>query len=514
MKIKRVKIKNFRGYKNEVSIDFDDLTVFVGKNDIGKSTILEALDIFFNDGSGVTKIDKTDLNIHAAKNGENEIIISACFSDLPANVVIDSMVPTTLADEYMLNTEGLLEIVKKYKNGGKASVFIRARHPTNHECGDLLLKKNGDLKKILEKENICCENQSVNTSIRRAIWNHYADNLELQEIEIDASKEDAKKIWEKISLYLPIYSLFQSDRKNSDGDSEVQDPLKEAVKQILSDDELQKTLSSVAETVEKKLQEVAERTLGKIREMDSEIANSLNPVIPTADKLKWNDVFKAVSISGDENIPINKRGSGVKRLVLLNFFRAEAERKSEEGDSTGIIYAIEEPETSQHFNNQRILTRALKDLVGSQRIQVILTTHSSVVVKELSFDNIRLIYEDEQGKRVISVEPSILQYPSLNEVNYVAYGEASEEYHNELYGFLEYRHWLNEYKNGKPMRQYVRQYKDKPTRNESCCLTDYVRHQIHHPENTLNTHYSEQELKSSIEDMRAYIRTRAEQEGL
>lgn len=53
--------------------------------------------------------------------------------------------------------------------------------------------------------------------------------------------------------------------------------------------------------------------------MDPAVANSLNPVIPTADKLKWADVFKAVSISGDEDIPINKRGSGVKRLVLLNF---------------------------------------------------------------------------------------------------------------------------------------------------------------------------------------------------
>lgn len=47
LKIKTVKLKNFRSYKDEVSIDFCDLTAFVGKNDIGKSSILEALDIFF-----------------------------------------------------------------------------------------------------------------------------------------------------------------------------------------------------------------------------------------------------------------------------------------------------------------------------------------------------------------------------------------------------------------------------------------------------------------------------------
>ena len=71
--------------------------------------------------------------------------------------------------------------------------------------------------------------------------------------------------------------------------------------------------------------------------------------------------------------------------------------------------------------------------------QIILTTHSPVIVKELDYSNLRLIYEDEQGKRILSVEPSVLQYPSLNEVNYVAYGEATEEYHNELYGFLEFQ---------------------------------------------------------------------------
>ena len=31
MKIKSVKIKNFRGYRDEMRVDFDDLTVLIGK---------------------------------------------------------------------------------------------------------------------------------------------------------------------------------------------------------------------------------------------------------------------------------------------------------------------------------------------------------------------------------------------------------------------------------------------------------------------------------------------------
>lgn len=99
----------------------------------------------------------------------------------------------------------------------------------------------------------------------------------------------------------------------------------------MCDEELQRTLNSVAEVVEEKLKEVSGRTLEKLREMDPEVASSLNPVIPTADKLKWADVFKSVSITGDGDIPINKRGSGVKRLILLNFLeqRQNGEPKQE-----------------------------------------------------------------------------------------------------------------------------------------------------------------------------------------
>lgn len=270
---------------------------------------------------------------------------------------------------------------------------------------------------IIADNQITCENQNVNSIMRSAIWNHFADDLRLQIVEIDVLKEDAKKIWEKLAIYLPTYSLFQSDRKNNDGDSLVQDPLKEAVKQILNDEEIKTKLDEIAVVVQNKLRDVSDRTLEKLNEMDSSIANSLNPVIPETDALKWNDVFKNVSISGDQDIPINKRGSGVKRLVLLNFFRAEAERRLQEGDSTGIIYAIEEPETSQHTANQIMLIEALKSLADAPNSQVIITTHSSNVVKRLQFENIRLISSEDGIKSISNILPGQLNYPSLNEVN-------------------------------------------------------------------------------------------------
>ncbi len=95
-------------------------------------------------------------------------------------------------------------------------------------------------------------------------------------------------------------------------------------------------------------------------------------------------------------------------------------------------YAIEEPETSQHTENQKKLIEALLELSEVNSTQVIITTHSANVVKKLDYSNLRLISNSDEGKTVETVLPGQLPYPSLNEVNYLAFSEVSEEYHNEF----------------------------------------------------------------------------------
>lgn len=102
MKLKSLILKNFRSYK-DVKILFDkSMNVIIGQNDVGKSTILEALDIFFE--SGLIKIDITDFS----KNAEDDkIIIGAEFIvDSEKEILIDTSNRTKLIDEYLLNDDG------------------------------------------------------------------------------------------------------------------------------------------------------------------------------------------------------------------------------------------------------------------------------------------------------------------------------------------------------------------------------------------------------------------------
>ncbi|HZY25842.1 MAG TPA: AAA family ATPase, partial [Bacteroidales bacterium] len=129
-------------------------------------------------------------------------------------------------------------------------------------------------------------------------------------------KEDSKKIWEQLHNGLPDYTLFRADRPSMDEDDEVQDPLKVAVKQAIK--EVQPELDKVKEKVRERAIEVAQRTIAKLSDFDSTLASKLNPFFKSDPK--WDSLFK-LSLTGDHEIPINKRGSGVRRLVLFSFFR-------------------------------------------------------------------------------------------------------------------------------------------------------------------------------------------------
>lgn len=92
--------------------------------------------------------------------------------------------------------------------------------------------------------------------------------------------------------------------------------------------------------------------------MDKDLAQTLSTKFKS--EPKWNSIFK-LNINSDNGIPINKRGSSIRKLILLNFFRAEAERKVQD-TSQNIIYAFEESETSLHPNHQLMLIESFLSL--------------------------------------------------------------------------------------------------------------------------------------------------------
>lgn len=96
MKLVGITLQNFRCYQYPIATRFDNLTTFARKNDIGKSTILEALEIFFNNAT--VRVEPQDVHIRGA---DSNISITCEFTGLPASLSVDAGAETGLSGEYL-----------------------------------------------------------------------------------------------------------------------------------------------------------------------------------------------------------------------------------------------------------------------------------------------------------------------------------------------------------------------------------------------------------------------------
>jgi energy-coupling factor transporter ATP-binding protein EcfA2 len=396
MKLRRIEIENFRGFADPVEVEIDDFTAFIGRNDIGKSTILTALNIFL-EGDG-PKIDPDD----GAKRGDASAVRITCeFDELPATVVLDDQFETNLSDEQLLQASGRLRISKIYdcskKGAPKAVTYLNAEnHPLDEKGNSLLPLSITDLKAQAKSLGVELEKgeATVKAKIRRALVER-SEGFQAGKVDIPLGKGDLEALWKQVLKHLPMCALFVSDRASSDQDPEAQAPLGLAVKAALKD--VDDKLEDLKAHVEKHVQDVAKRTLSKLAEMNKELASELK-ALPKAEP-KWEGLFK-YTLCSDEDVPMDKRGSGVRRLLLLNFFRAEAERRASEAGHRPVIYAIEEPETAQHPSHQRMLVRALLEIAENGG-QVVVTTHAPGLAGEVPVSGLRFLDEDDQGKKVV-----------------------------------------------------------------------------------------------------------------
>lgn len=393
MKLIRLKLKNFRCYKDLTILDIDHLTCLIGKNDHGKSTILEALDVFFND-----KADKGDYSV----DGDGPMEITCTFDELPKKVVLDSTFETTFAEEYLLNADGHLEIQRIYNMSAKSlikSVNIVCEHPDNPILSTLLSMKNAKLKSLALDElkmDLKGVPKSKNPPLRAAIRNSLKGGITPTVIKVEGGlngEDNLKEIWSSIKSLLPIFSLFKVDKNISDKDQDVQDPMKVAIKESLAISDIKSKLEEIQTAVRVASTAVAESTIEKLKDIDPQLAEKLKSEFTK--EPKWDGIFD-LTLLNDKGIPLNKRGSGVKRLVLLSFFQAQAEKRKLDSNAPAIIYAIEEPETAQHPNHQQILIKSLIELSQRDNVQVLFTTHSANLVKEIPIESLYFVTRDSE----------------------------------------------------------------------------------------------------------------------
>lgn len=203
-------------------------------------------------------------------------------------------------------------------------------------------------------------------------------------------------------------------------------------------------------------------------------------------------------------------GSGVEMILALLLLKSIA------GESKGsIIYLIDEPELHLHPKAQDKLIELL--LTESKDKQIILSTHSPYIFKNCLNKNVGFIILKRDTQNAIVLDYANVSgwgkfpwSPSWGEINFHAYGLATVEFHNELYGYIQEATQnfslpaMDNYllqRGIQQNRNWIRLQNGTAQPAIATTLQTYIRNSIHHPENTANTPFTNNELKDSIQQM-------------
>ena len=231
------------------------------------------------------------------------------------------------------------------------------------------------------------------------------------------------------------------------------------------------------------------------------------------EKLKYDKVSDSgseKSITFKKNgklISIDKLSTGEKQIVFRGIYLLKNSKNLE-----GAAIMIDEPELSMHPKWQRNVLKYYKDLfteASVQKTQLFFASHSEHVLKESltdSTNNLVIVLWDDNGtiksKRIDA--PSVLPSITAAETNYLAFDIVSNDYHIELFG------WLQDKEGGlnvkvcdnfiKARPEYIVPLHYKPSTFGATTydtLSTYIRNAIHHPDPART--YTESELRTSIE---------------
>lgn len=189
--------------------------------------------------------------------------------------------------------------------------------------------------------------------------------------------------------------------------------------------------------------------------------------------------FFAVHKENNQQLKLDSIGSGYAMIftLLYSYYLAVQSGKK-------MILMIDEPELHMHPKLQDAFSKFLLEL--SKDVQIFITTHSPVLLKQLMQNEKIKVMSLIRDTSISLSAPSEqkLSYLSANELNFIAFGYATEEYHNELYEEIYLQN------NGTGIKPFDIAYfqavkhepADKPWRGtpNQVSIHTHIRNQIHH----------------------------------
>jgi putative ATP-dependent endonuclease of OLD family len=380
MKLTDIKIENFRGVRS-LHLPLDGLTVLIGENNTGKSTVLEAIRLVLTRGFGVRRGGQfTEYDFHlkdatATPQTAEPISITLHFAEEQEGEWPDAVV------------QQMSEVIQLDMTAGLNHIWLQAKGAFHAESASFETKwaflNSGGVELVLK-------NATPLNLISRFVPLFFLSALR------DASQEFGQRgqFW---SGFLKSIQLPEVQREK------IEEMLREVNTSVIGANAgLTEVMKKIADA-------------GRLVPLDS-----ADPVALEAIPTRVFDMVGKIQVhlksSQGAKLPLHRHGEGTQSLAVLMLFQAFAAANLAEAyapESIPIL-ALEEPEAHLHPSAIRSLGSFLETMTG----QILVSSHSGDLVSRVPVMALRRLYKHNGETNIGRVESGVFTDRELQAIDY------------------------------------------------------------------------------------------------
>jgi putative ATP-dependent endonuclease of OLD family len=410
MKIKKIQVKNYRLLK-DFSLDLEDeLSLVIGKNNCGKTSLLLVLNKFLNNG----KFTSDDLNLEYKK--------------ILSEYIISSFPNEEDYKEYGIYLRVFIEYTENddLSNINKLMMDLDEKNNQVVLNFEYSLTYNKLLQMKLDFNSLTKFDGTNEEKFKYFFKNEFSEyfNRSEQSILLDTDNKildfiDLKK--ENINLKDIInYKFISAKREVSNKDvdktlssqtSKIYDKTETTFEQKEAIDNFKIELLNTDKKLDDNYKVIFENIIDKVGKFGGvkrgESSISIHSTLQHQELLKGNTTV--MYSQEDYSLPEHYNGLGYMNLISMIFeietLLFDFRKRLDEKPADINLLFIEEPEAHTHPQMQYIFIKNIKSILkngivrqdgNNRELQYIITTHSSHIVSESDFDDIK--YLKKQAK--------------------------------------------------------------------------------------------------------------------
>ncbi|MFT7057418.1 MAG: putative ATP-dependent endonuclease of OLD family [Roseivirga sp.] len=418
MKLDRYKLRNFRRLER-VEIDLhDEQTVFVGSNNTGKTSATTAFKLFLKEKNKFSIWD-----FHANRLKDFDLFVDSDGIEPLPEIHIDLWFSISKTDDlpYRLIAELLPTIENEVTElGVKISFGVKDSVDLLNEYNALFPEKEKSLSQHLSDEPSLIKKHfhlqyfvlSEDGNIERTMKDGPSTLNNLIEVNfLDAQRHfDDNEQSRSAKLSGAYYSFYKNQLQQKELDQEAKSVIN------ANNDSLTRHYEKTFDNLHK-----VTKTLGAPTANDRVIQLISN--LKAEEILKGNVELKYFDPDINHSLPEAYNGLGYKNLIYIAIQVCDFYLKWQQLDSRPPVFIvfIEEPEVHLHAQVQQVfvsnIISALRDVQIDEANpfpQIVLTTHSSHIINEINFENIRYFRRVNVNNGVAQCSNLILKNYELN----------------------------------------------------------------------------------------------------